>query len=217
MLPNENQCSNLDWLKTKKKWRNYGRAVIRGILKQSYINLQAAQPKFIESSLAVAGAIGLCGLIVFGALVCRGCARQTAQAGEIGLDTPSKINRMAIVALQKQTNSSFNKGKDVKPYSDQEIVAAIWQVEGGSNTKFPYGIRSLHCEKKEECREICLRTVRNNRIRYKNYGYKKYPLYLSFLASRYCPINSRNGTQTENKLNKYWLSNIKYFLKKGRS
>ena len=53
-------------------------------------------------------------------------------------------------------------------YTDEEIVNAIYQIEGGSNAKYPYGIRSIPCKTKSECRRICTNTVKNNRQRFAN-------------------------------------------------
>lgn len=102
-----------------------------------------------------------------------------------------------------------------KQYSDIEIVQAIWYAEGGKDTNFPYGIRSVSCEGLDECRQVCLNTVRNNRKRYADYGHKKYDTYLEFLSSRYAPTQGKDLTKDEKRLNAYWLNNVKFFLKKG--
>ena len=96
-------------------------------------------------------------------------------------------------------------------YSDEQIVNAIYKAEGGSKAQYAYGIRSVHYDSVAEARRICLNTVRNNRRRYAEYGYKKYNTYLEFLASRYCPIGCDNDKGT----NKYWLKNVMHFLRKG--
>ena len=98
-------------------------------------------------------------------------------------------------------------------YSDLEIAEAIWQAEGGVKATYPYGIRSVLCEGLAECRKICLNTVRNNRKRYIVYGYKQYPDFLSFLASRYAP--TKNCENDLRGLNNNWLKNVRYFLTKG--
>ncbi len=96
-------------------------------------------------------------------------------------------------------------------YTDEQICDAIYLAEGGKKAKVPYGILSVKCANEQECRQVCLNTVKNNRKRYKNYGYKKYKSFLEFLASRYAPIGVKNDP---NNLNKNWLRNVKYFLKK---
>lgn len=97
-------------------------------------------------------------------------------------------------------------------YTDNEIADAIYKAEGGEQTNFPYGIKSVKCKGKKECRKICLNTIRNNRKRYTEYGYKQYKTFLEFLASRYAPIGVKNDPKG---LNKHWLKNVRYFLNKG--
>jgi hypothetical protein len=93
-------------------------------------------------------------------------------------------------------------------WADEQIVNAIYLAEGGEKAQYLYGIRSVKYDSPEEARKICFNTVRNNRKRYADYGYKKYDTYLEFLASRYCPIGCDNDRGT----NKYWLKNVRYFL-----
>lgn len=91
----------------------------------------------------------------------------------------------------------------------QKYVNAIYKAEGGQKAQYPYGIRSIKCTTKEECRRICENTVRNNIRRYKEYGHKTYATYLEFLASRYAPIGADNDPRN---LNSNWLKNVRYFL-----
>ena len=97
-------------------------------------------------------------------------------------------------------------------YSDEQIVNAIFQAEGGYKAQYLYGIRSVSYKDEAEARRICFNTVRNNRKRYADYGYKKYATYLEFLASRYCPVGCDNDRGT----NKYWLKNVRYFLVRAK-
>lgn len=94
-------------------------------------------------------------------------------------------------------------------YSDEEIVNAIFIIEGGYKAQYLYGIRSVSYKDEAEARRICFNTVRNNRKRFADYGHKKYNTYLEFLASRYCPIGAKNDKKG---LNKYWLRNLRYYL-----
>lgn len=101
---------------------------------------------------------------------------------------------------------SYITHKKTPQYNDISICKAIYHAEGGESACQPYGINPDHikCNSKEKCKQICLNTVANNRIRYKEYGFKIYPTYLEFLQSRYCP-------SSENLCNN-WLKNVKYFL-----
>jgi len=96
-------------------------------------------------------------------------------------------------------------------YTNEAYVNAIYKAEGGRNAEYPYGIRSIKCTG-EECRRICFNTVKNNRQRYKEYGFKQYPNFIDFLGSRYCPVKAENDPKG---LNKNWKKNVLYFLEKG--
>jgi hypothetical protein len=89
------------------------------------------------------------------------------------------------------------------------IVDAIYHAEG-VNSKYPFGIKSVACNGYQECRRVCLNTVRNNYSRWLKAG--RPGDYLSFLASRYCPISDPKDTT---HVNQFWLSNVRYFLNKG--
>jgi hypothetical protein len=99
-------------------------------------------------------------------------------------------------------------------YTYDQLADAIYRAEGGAKATYLYGIRSVSYDSPAEARRICLNTIRNNVKRFKNYGYKDYPNYLEFLASRYCPTTG-DLSNAEKKLNKYWLKNVKYFLDKS--
>jgi hypothetical protein len=66
-------------------------------------------------------------------------------------------------------------------YSDTEISQAIYQAEGGSLTKYPFGIRSVKCDGYYDCERICLNTIHNNRIRFAKQN--KYTDFIEFLGS----------------------------------
>jgi len=90
-------------------------------------------------------------------------------------------------------------------YTDEQIADAIYLAEGGAKAKVPFGILSVKCEGYDDCRQVCLNTIRNNRKRYADYGYKQYDTYLEFLWHRYAP-------PTAHPLNQNWLKNVKWFL-----
>ena len=98
-------------------------------------------------------------------------------------------------------------------WTDTEIASAIYVIEGGAQASYLYGIRSVRYRDAAEAREICLRTVRNNRKRHADYGHKQYPDFLAFLGSRYCPVTGKLS-QAEKKLNGNWLPNLRRQLEK---
>ena len=98
-------------------------------------------------------------------------------------------------------------------YDSEEIANAIYRAEGGSKTEHPYGILSVKCKGKEECRKICLNTIENTFTRWQAEGSSVD--FLSYLANRYCPTIGPKLTKSERKLNKFWLKNVKFYLTKG--
>ena len=90
-------------------------------------------------------------------------------------------------------------------YQTSDIVNAIWIIEGGLKTDWPFGIKSVYCKDYQACKKICKNTVENNRVRYINYGYKQEKDFTTFLAKRYCPTDWET-----------WLKNLKYFLNKDK-
>ena len=102
----------------------------------------------------------------------------------------------------------------VHAYTDKQIVSAIYMAEGGSHAQYPYGIRSMHVSTLDEARKICFNTIHNNRKRYQKYGYRNYPQFIQFLGSRFCPTKGRNLSASEKHLNKNWVKNVNYFLRK---
>ena len=85
------------------------------------------------------------------------------------------------------------------------IVDAIWHIEGGSKTKYPFGIMSVKCAGYDECRKVSMNTVRNNWKRWQKAG--RPGEYLDFLANKYCPI------EHDPVGNANWKKNIRKVMK----
>ncbi len=92
-------------------------------------------------------------------------------------------------------------------YSDEQIVNAIYQAEGGTKAVYAYGIRSIPYSTIADARRICFNTVRNNRKRFAKQN--KYTDFLDFLGSRYCPVSAHPK-------NRFWIKNVEYFLARGK-
>ena len=100
--------------------------------------------------------------------------------------------------------------KDASGYSCGQIVDAIYIIEGGKNTSYPYGIQSVKCDSLAECRQVCFNTVKNNVARWqkaRQEGYKEG--YLTFLWYRYCPPSAH-------PLNQNWKRNLLNQLEKAK-
>ncbi len=89
------------------------------------------------------------------------------------------------------------------------IVDAIYQAEGGANTRYPFGIRSVPCSGDADCRAVCRRTVVNTYARWQRAG-QPGP-FLPYLAARYAPANASNDPRG---LNRHWLRNVQSRLSK---
>jgi len=84
------------------------------------------------------------------------------------------------------------------------VADAIYRVEGGAKTRFPYGIKSVKVSGEAEARRVCENTIRNNLARWRKAGAQGE--YLDFLADRYCPP-SVDPTGNFN-----WKKNIKKII-----
>lgn len=117
-----------------------------------------------------------------------------------------------LFEVAKSPEIKLFKPAEAREHSDDEICDAIYLAEGDKKAKVPFGILSVNCEGYDACRQVCLNTVRNNRRRYADYGYKEYDEFLAFLASRYAPTQGADNDPMN--LNRHWLKNVRYFLEK---
>lgn len=84
----------------------------------------------------------------------------------------------------------------------ETLANAIFVVEGGKKTKYPYGIKSIATHgNKARARKICINTIQNTHNRWLNDN-KPYD-FLSYLADTYCP------KQTDKLGNQRWKTNIR--------
>lgn len=89
------------------------------------------------------------------------------------------------------------------PQGQSETIAnAIYKIEGGDKTKFPYGIKSI---KTSNPRQVCINTIKNNYVRWQRAGSRGD--YLNFLAGIYCP----KSADPKGYLN--WCHNIHSLIK----
>lgn len=87
------------------------------------------------------------------------------------------------------------------PEPDYEKLAdAIYQAEGGSKAKKPYGILSVPVKDEAEARRVAINTARNNYQRWQAAGQPGD--YLNFLADRYVPASA------DPQGNVNWKSNV---------
>lgn len=139
--------------------------------------------------------------------------RQLRKSGAFNVREENNSGIMLAVCLLLGIILMIGGCNKAYAYSDEEYANAIYKAEGGKKTKYPYGIKSVKCTTEASCRNVCLRTIKNNRIRFKQYGYRHYSSFTQFLGSRYCPTSGSNFTASEKRLNKNWVKNVEYHLK----
>lgn len=96
----------------------------------------------------------------------------------------------------------------IDPEMRDKIVAAIYHAEGGVKAKRPYGVLSVPCDSRSECKRVCQNTVANNYKRWMQTDRAK--PFLVFLRDRYAPLS-------HHKLNANWLRNVEAHLYGGVS
>jgi hypothetical protein len=108
--------------------------------------------------------------------------------------TTSKL----LLSLLLLSSATTTRAEQLNSTNTTIIVDAIYILEGGSTTRYPYGIRSI---KTSNPRQVCINTVRNNYHRWQVDSQDKD--YFTFLADKYCPAKAdRQG-------NINWKKNIK--------
>lgn len=85
----------------------------------------------------------------------------------------------------------------VKALDEERLADAIYLAEGGSKTRYPYGIKSV---KTNNPRAVCLRTIRSALARWDGRGD-----FIAFLGKTYCPPSAdpdghRNWVRNTRKL-----------------
>jgi hypothetical protein len=92
---------------------------------------------------------------------------------------------LGILVLMGGCESHGMDFSTLTPQKVNQIADAIYQIEGGVNTHFPYGIKSI---KTDNPRKICLNTIKNNWIRWNKSSSNQD--FLTYLACHYCPKSS---------------------------
>lgn len=83
------------------------------------------------------------------------------------------------------------------------IADAIFRAEGGRDTRYPYGIKSVLVHGELEARTVCLNTIESSWSRYEHTDCTDF---IAFLADTYCPI------ATDPVGNGNWIANVRYFV-----
>lgn len=111
------------------------------------------------------------------------------------------MTKSVLVALIIASSVRLANATELSTNYVNQIVSAIYRTEGGTKTKYPFGI---HWETNyAKAKRIAENTVRNNHRRWKASGSSED--YISFLSKRYCPYNSE-----------VWRKNVNKFLSEKR-
>jgi hypothetical protein len=112
------------------------------------------------------------------------------------------------VLLLRSCDSNMAQASQV---TDEQLAMAIYKAEGGSATKYPFGIRGVHCVGYTECKERCKATIRHNRRRFAQATGQRHESFVIYLAGVYCPGTGRKNAQREHQ---NWIHNVKFYLTK---
>jgi hypothetical protein len=115
------------------------------------------------------------------------------------------LKRFAIFALLGCAISA-RAFETLSPDKVNQISAAIYKIEGGNHTKYPFGIRSIDTSGNvDKAKIICQNTIRNNFVRWQKAG--KQTDFLTYLGNVYCPQSA------DSVGNKNWQHNIHAMVK----
>jgi hypothetical protein len=93
--------------------------------------------------------------------------------------------------------------------NEERLATAIFYSEGGDRTNYPYGIKSVSCETKDECRIKCIESVRNQFKLFTRHGGKGVKNFIREFARRYDSGDSRAGQAI-------WIKNVtRIYYKQG--
>ena len=90
--------------------------------------------------------------------------------------------------------------------NEEKMCEAIYRSEGGDRTNYPYGIKSVSCATKMECKAVCIKTMRHYKkdfARHGGHGVKNFIKYASF---RYVGLRDRTREA--------WEKNVNFYCKK---
>ena len=114
------------------------------------------------------------------------------------------MNITALLLIGCGLATTANAFEKLSEPQVNKIANAVFRIEGGTKTRWPYGIKSVKTSKP---REVCKTTIRNNYGRWQKAGSKG--AFIEFLADRYCPPSVDKTGNTN------WRKNIVALLKKS--
>lgn len=95
----------------------------------------------------------------------------------------------------------------MKGYDNEEICEAIRHAEG-INSRYPYGIKSVSCSNKNDCRIICIKTLRHYRKDFEESSDRGIEDFINYSSRRYVAGDTREHQEN-------WIKNVMFYLRKG--
>lgn len=122
--------------------------------------------------------------------------------------TTSKVGHTVYVLESPVQAAHASAVSSPESIDVEKLADAIYLAEGGSKTRFPYGILKKY--KHTSPRQACINTIRHKHADWVKGGRKGD--FLSYLASKYAPIGASNDPTG---LNRNWKANVEYFLERS--
>lgn len=96
------------------------------------------------------------------------------------------------------------------PFAD-EMLSAVFYAEGGSATRYPYGVKSIKPRDAHHAREITRRSIDLNYgrwVRAGRPGGNTPDAFVRFMAARWCPVTSDPQGHAN------WVRNVRILLRR---
>ena len=91
----------------------------------------------------------------------------------------------------------------------EKLATAIFYSEGGDRTNYPYGIKSVSCATKMECKAVCIKTIRHRWSLFKKHENNGIKNFIITLSRSYDSGDSRVGQAI-------WIKNVtRIYYKQG--
>ena len=92
-------------------------------------------------------------------------------------------------------------------YEETRLVNAIYYAEGGSKTRFPYGIKSSVCSSKAQCKDECIKRIRHYWKDFKQTKEEGIENFTRYASQRYVGSDDPQG-----QIN--WYKNVLWYYRK---
>lgn len=114
---------------------------------------------------------------------------------------------ISLLLLGPLTNVGSSQQGEV--LNEERLATAIYWSEGGDRTNYPYGIKSVSCATKMECKAVCIKTLRHRWSLFKKHENNGIKNFIITLSRSYDSGDSRVGQAI-------WIKNVtRIYYKQG--